>query len=180
MANIKQFRDYDDHDVINLFTVNDASLNKGTFVRPVSDVGINLQDATTVGNISAFGNSQSALFGSPWKVTAAASGSTPEKVVGMLLKDHRTVDENGENLVFKPRKAAELDVTTSGQAAPIATKGIFLYSGIVGTPNFGSGARVGDSSNGELKVVAYDPTTCVGKFLGPKDTNGFALLKISL
>jgi hypothetical protein len=179
MANIKQFRDYDDHDVINLFTVNDASLNKGTFVQPSSSAGINLSDATLVGSISPYSNSQSALFSVPWKVTAATSGKQPHEVVGMLLKDHRSVDENGENLVFKPRKAAEMDVTTSGQAAPIVTKGVFLYSGIVGTPGFGSGAAIGDSSNGELKVVAYT-TGCVGKFLGAKDANGFALLKINL
>lgn len=180
MANIKQFRDYDDHDVINLFTVNDPSLNKGTFVQPTSSNGVNFSDPTLVGNISPFSNSQSTLFSVPWKVTAATSGKKPGEVVGMLLKDHRSFDENGENLVFKPRKAAEMDVTTSGQAVPILTKGVVLINGFAGAPAFGSGAAIGDNSDGNLKVVSpYDPATCVGKFLGAAG-GGYALLKINL
>jgi hypothetical protein len=178
MANLKPFRDYDEHDVINLFAVNSASANKGTVVTADGN-GVNFKDATSLDNLSPFGNTLSAQFNVPWTVSPAASGSAKGSIVGLLLKDVRKFDENGEQLIFNPRKAAEMDVIISGQAAPILTKGLVLVSGIVGTPNFGSGAAVSDAGGGDLKVIAYASAT-VGKFLGPKNDEGYALLKIEL
>jgi len=178
MSNLKPFRDYSEHDVINLFAVSGASVDKGTVV--VADgQGINLKDSTVVDNISIYGNSVSSHLGVPWTVSPAPSGAEKGQIVGLLLKDVRSVDENGEKLLFKPRKAAEMDVIISGQAAPILTKGVVLVGPIVGTPAFGSGAAVSDAGNGDIKVVAYGSAT-VGKFLGPKNDEGFALLKIEL
>lgn len=178
MSNLKPFRDYSEHDVINLFAFSGASADKGTVV-VANGQGINLKDATLVDNISPYGNTVSANLTVPWTVAAAPSGTTKGQIVGLLLKDVRTLDENGERLLFNPRKAAEMDVVISGQAAPILTQGIVLFSGIVGTPAYGSGAAVSDAGNGELKVVAYGSAT-VGKFLGPKNDEGYALLKIEL
>jgi hypothetical protein len=178
MANLKPFRDYDEHDVINLFAYSGASANKGTVVT-VQGNGVNLLDATSLDNLSPYGNTLSAQYNVPWTVGPAASGASKGAIVGMLMKDVRTVDENGERLIYNPRKAAEMDVIVSGQAAPILTKGIVLVNGIVGTPNFGSGAAVSDAGGGDLKVVAYSSAT-VGKFLGPTGSDGYALLKIEL
>lgn len=178
MANLKPFRDYDEHDVINLFAVNAESANKGTVVTANSN-GVNFKDATSLDNLSPFGNTLSAQFNVPWTVSPAASGAAKGEIVGLLLKDVRKFDENGEQLIFNPRKAAEMDVIISGQAAPILTKGLVLVSGIVGTPGFGSGAAVSDAGGGDLKVVAYGSAT-VGKFLGPKNDEGYALLKVEL
>lgn len=178
MANLKPFRDYDEHDVINLFAVNAESANKGTVVTADSN-GVNLKDATSLDDLSPFANTLSAQFNVPWTVSPAASGSAKGEIVGLLLKDVRKFDENGEQLIFNPRKAAEMDVIISGQAAPILTKGLVLVSGIVGTPGVGSGAAVSDAGGGDLKVVAYADAT-VGKFLGPKNDEGYALLKVEL
>lgn len=178
MANLKPFRDYDEHDVINLFAVSAATANKGTVVTADS-VGVNLKDALALDNLSPYGNTLSAEFNVPWTVSPAASGATQGQIVGLLLKDVRQVDENGEQLKFNPRKAAEMDVIISGQACPILTKGLVLVNGIVGTPGFGSGAAVSDAGGGDLKVVAYGSAT-VGKFLGPKNDEGYALLKVEL
>lgn len=180
MANLKPFRDYDEHDVINLFAYSGGSANKGTVVAAQGN-GINLNDATSLDNLSPYGNTLSAQYNVPWTVTAAASGLGKDKVVGFLLKDVRTVDENGEKLIFNPRKAAEMDVIISGQACPILTKGLVLVNGIVGTPNFGSGAAVANAGGGDLKVVDYsNAISCIGKFLGPTGSDGYALLKIEL
>lgn len=178
MPNLKPFRDYSEHDVVNLFSVAADSLNKGTVV-VANGVGINLKDQTNIDNLSNVANTVSAQFNVPWTVSAAPSGSAQGSIVGLLLKDVRKYDENGEILLFHPRKAAEMDVIVSGQAAPVLTKGVVLYSGIVGTPAFGSGAAVSDAGDGSLKVVAYASKT-VGKFLGPKNDEGYALLKIEL
>lgn len=178
MANLKPFRDYSEHDVINIFAVNAESANKGTVV--VADGnGVNFKDNTSLDSISPYSNTLSAQFNVPWTVSPAASGATKGEIVGLLLKDVRKYDENGEQLIFNPRKAAEMDVIITGQACPILTKGLVLVNGIVGSPNYGSGAAVSDAGGGDLKVVAYGSAT-VGKFLGPKNDEGYALLKIEL
>jgi hypothetical protein len=178
MANLKPFRDYDEHDVINLFTVNAESLDKGTVVVAEGD-GINLKNNLDLDSLSQYPNTISAQFNVPWKVGPAPSGASKGNIVGLLLKDVRRVDENGEQLFHNPRKAAEMDVIVSGQACPILTKGLVLVNGIVGNPTFGDGAAVADAGNGNLKVVDYTDAT-VGKFLGPKNDEGYALLKIEL
>lgn len=178
MANLKPFRDYDEHDVINLFAVNAESANKGTVVTADSN-GVNLKSATSLDNLSSYNNTLSAQFNVPWTVSAANSGTAKGEIVGLLLKDVRKYDENGEQLIFNPRKAAEMDVIITGQACPILTKGLVLVSGIDGTPGFGSGAAVADAGGGDLKVVTYANAT-VGKFLGPKNDEGYALLKVEL
>ena len=178
MANLKPFRDYDEHDVINLFAVNAESANKGTVVTADGN-GVNFKNATSLDDLSPYANTLSAQFNVPWTVSPAASGAAKGSIVGLLLKDVRRYDENGEQLIFNPRKAAEMDVIITGQACPILTKGLVLVSGIVGTPGFGSGAAVSDAGDGDLKVVAYSSAT-VGKFLGPKNDEGYALLKVEL
>jgi hypothetical protein len=178
MANLKPFRDYDEHDVINLFAVNAESANKGTVVT-ADDNGVDLKSALSLDNLSSYDNTLSAQFNVPWTVSPAASGAAKGQIVGLLLKDVRRYDENGEQLIYNPRKAAEMDVIITGQACPILTKGLVLVNGIVGTPGFGSGAAVSDAGGGDLKVVAYGSAT-VGKFLGPKNDEGYALLKVEL
>jgi hypothetical protein len=73
-----------------------------------------------------------------------------------------------------------MDVVITGQAVPVLTRGVVLYSGIVGTPSFGSGAAISDLGDGSLKVVASNAANRVGKFLGPKNAAGHALLKVEL
>jgi hypothetical protein len=174
MPTLRPFNDHSEHEVINLFTVT-GDLPRGTFVT-VQGSGINLSDDNTIGQLSPFGNTVSAVFSVPTSAVAAASGTTP---IGVTLKDFRTFDENGERLILRPRKAAEMDVVISGQAVPVLTRGIVLYSGIVGTPGYGSGAAVSDAGNGEVKVVTAGAKT-IGKFLGPKNAFGYALLKVEL
>ena len=178
MPTLRPYNDHSEHEVINLFTVT-GDLPRGTFVT-AADAGVNLDTANTIGQLSPFGNTVSAVINVPWNAVAAPSGSARHSVIGTTLKDFRTYDENGEKLLFHPRKAAEMDVVVSGQAVPVLTRGIVLYSGIVGTPGYGSGAAIADAGDGGLKVVAYSATTCVGKFLGPKNSAGHALLKIEL
>lgn len=184
MPTLRPYNDHSEHEVINLFTVT-GDLPRGTFVVPASS-GVNLLDANTVGQLSPFENTVSAVFTVPWSAAAAPSGASAGSIIGTTLKDFRTFDENGERLVLRPRKAAEMDVVITGQAVPILTRGIVLYSGIVGSPQFGSGAAVADAGDGSLKTVAYNTVSgsknpaVVGKFLGPVNAYGHALVKIEL
>ena len=188
MPNLKPFRDYDESNVINLFTITGQTrVDKGTFVTAASS-GVNLRDDSVVNNLSIYGNTVSALFTPAWSLATAPSGSTKNSVLGATLKDFRSFDENGENLLFHPRKAAEMDVIISGQAMPVITKGLFLYSGIAtgnGQPSFGTGFAVADAGDGSIKVAPYATSgslnsNVLGKFLGGINGDGYALIKIEL
>jgi hypothetical protein len=175
---IRPFRDYSEHEVINLFALQGEG-NKGTFVTAAVS-GFNLDAAPNFEDDSFIDNTISARFNVANKVMAAPSGTAPAMVLGMTLKDVRSVDENGYPLKFEPRKAAERDVIISGEAVPVVKRGVFLYSGVVGSPAFGSGLAISDAGDGSLKTVAPGSANAVAKALGPKDSSGFVLIDIKL
>ena len=180
MANLKAFRQYDEHDVINLFSLTGNSItvpfNKGTLVKIVGDGWKNdaSSDLDMLGNPGqAYTNTVSQRYGVPACVTVAATG---DNHLGITLYDVKETDENGEKLIYNPRKAAELQAVVSGQAVPIMTKGVVLYNGVGGTPAAG-GAAYAAASGG---ISAVDSGKIVGKFLGVKDADGNVLVKIEL
>lgn len=175
MATIRPFRDYDEHEVVNLFALQGEG-NKGTFVTAVGS-GFDLSAPSAFGNDSFIDGTVSSRFNISSRVAPAASGTLATSVLGMTLKDVRSVDENGYPLKFEPRKAAERDLVISGEAVPVVKRGLFLYSGVIGTPAFGSGLAV--ANGGELRVD-NTANTMVAKALGPKDANGFVLIDIKL
>jgi hypothetical protein len=186
MPNLKPFRDYSEHDVLNLFAYSGSdNVNKGTFVRIVSgwtndDFNANPSNA---GNWAQYANTVSLRYGVRARVTATATG---EKAIGMTLFDVREVDENGEKLIYNPRKAKEMQAILSGQACPLATRGVFEYSGIFGT--VAAGATLYPTTNGELTVqvtgaqvggASAFQTNAAGITLGPKDSQGWCLIRIN-
>ena len=186
--NLFPFRDYDEHDVVNLFAFSGNAqsdsivLTKGSVVK-VQAPGFNPNTASlstpnsTLGAVgSSFARTVSDRYGVAPKVALAASGDSA--VLGLTLLDIRELDENGEKLVFNPRKAAEMNVVLSGQAVPVLTKGIVMYSGTNATA--GHVASVG-ATNGELQSTAALPLNAVkvGRWLGTAVQN-VALLKIEL
>lgn len=186
--NIKPLRSKNESDIIPFFGFSGTSANKGTFVKAV--VGLNFDDYQGLDDLSQIDSAVSAQFNVPWLVVPATSGDTKSNLVGMLLQDHRTVDENGYPLIFEPRKAAEMDVTVSGQAAPILREGFVLYSGIDGTPAYGSGLAISDTTPGALKVIQPTVTgvggtqipnpASIGKCLGGADSEGYVPIYFSV
>lgn len=179
MPTYKGIAQYQESNVINLFSFSGVHpVSKGTFVKIVSgfdpDAVLNM-----LGDVGAhFNNTVSQRYGAAPYV--AACSATGDSVLGMLLYDVREVDENGEKLIFKPRKAAEMECAISGQAVPIVTKGIFFYSGIAGSITVGANAYLGTAGDLNVSGAASSTATLVGKFLGPKDSKGFALVKIDV
>lgn len=179
---IRPFRDYSEHEVVNLFALQGEG-NKGTFVTAVGS-GFDLNTPSAFDENSSIAGTVSSRFNVPHKLKAAPSGTAPAMILGMTLKDVKSVDENGYPLKFEPRKAAERDLVISGEAVPVVKRGVFLYSGIAEPGGskcaFGSGLAVSDADDGSLKVVAAGSALAVAKALGPKDANGFALIEIKL
>ena len=177
-SNLLPFRDYSEHDVINLFTWSGAvPRTKGCVVRVVAGFD-NTTGVARLGDVGAnHGNTVSERYGVHAKV-AAATGSA-HSPLGMTLYDVKEEDENGEKLIFNPRKAAEMEIALSGQAVPVVTKGIFLYSGgSLGSVEAGS-ALYTDTA-GELTTTDSGSMPIVGRALGAEDSNGHILVRINL
>lgn len=178
--NIKPYRDYDEHDVINLYAYAGATASKGTIVEVVN---FNPSDYAGWGNANvgaAFDGTWSKRFEVKARVKAAESGST--KVLGMLLYDVSDVTENGELVRFLPKDAKiARHLVGSGEAVPVATKGVFEVIGFNGTPSAGSGAFVADAGDGSIDVrLPNAPGVKIGKFLSSTGADGYALLKLEL
>jgi hypothetical protein len=61
----------------------------------------------------------------PLQFTAATAGVP---VLGLTLNQTLATDENGERLLYNPVKRAELQAVLTGQAVPVATRGIFTLA----------------------------------------------------
>jgi len=188
MPNLKPFRDYDEHDVLNLFSLSGSdSTNKGTFVKIQSGWTNDDFDRNPMlaGNWTSYQNTVSVRYGVRAQVVACSSG---DSAIGMTLYDVRERDENGELLIYNPRKAGEMQCVMSGQAVPIVTRGTFLYSGIAGTVS--AGQPIYPTTNGELTVQTsgtqvvsgvsqnFPQSNVCGKTLGPKDSQGWCLIRV--
>ena len=186
--NLRPFRDYSEHDVVNLFTFSGSAesssvvLTKGAVVKvdgagwqPVASntLGTPIENLGSVG--ASYTNTVSERYGTVAKVSLCTNSG--QKPLGITLMDIRELDENGEKLVFNPRKAAEMNVVVSGQTVPVLTRGVVLYSGVTATAR--DYAYVG--SNGELIANASLPAGAfkVGTWLGTS-VNGIAPLKLEL
>lgn len=192
--NLKPFRDYDEHEVINLFAHEDSDVNKGTFVT------ITVADGNT--NVIQGANSPStphqdyfgALSNVPsratvmretvtWKVASAAAGDT---VLGMTLYDVKELNAYSEPFIYRPKhERIEQQVVVSGEAVPILTRGIVKLNGFSGTPGPNSGAIIHPDLDGTLLVSNADGVApgaitgdLVGKFLSSADADDYALFKI--
>lgn len=175
MPDIKPFRDHSPHEVLNLFGVNGTDVNKGTLVKLAT--GWTTTDNLITDNQGYnYPNTVSSRYGVTARVTPTTV--TGDFAIGILLHSVKEVDENGESLKFNPRKAAEMGVVLSGQACPILTRGLVVYSGVVHTaPSAGAAAYT--SGNGLITTI-YNGNQRIGTFLGAPDNRGFALLKLAI
>lgn len=205
--NLKPYRDYSEHEVINLYAHESGNVNKGTWVTI----------KTAAGNTNVIQNTGASIT-PHLKLNSALSSNTPSyatvlrpevqfKVrnatsddpnpLGIMLFDVRETNAWGESYIFKPGyEASEQQVVISGLAVPILTRGIVKLNGFSGTPTVGQGAYIGASGSdyeGQLIPQTYGPSYTystgggvvadpvnVGKFLTTKDADGYALFKIEL
>jgi hypothetical protein len=180
MPTLRPFRDYDEKDVINLYTWSgDLPATKGTLVKIAGDGWLATDEPSEMlGDVGAsYARTVSQRYGVTAKVSAAGAGDTP---LGMMLFDVKEEDENGEKLKYHPRKAHEMEVALSGQAVPIVTRGTFLYSGAtLASETVNAGVQLYCGADGELTTgVASNVATA--RTLGDKDTNNHVLIRLDL
>ena len=177
MANrLLPFRQYDENDVINLFA-NDASDanpttnsngSAGVFVSIKSGGGNFSKDPVTYVDRTELSASQSHTRNQypevQLKVEAAAVAAKAGEVIGVTLKQTLEADENEEKLLYNPVKRDELQAVLSGQAVPIASRGIFtLTSDAIdnGTntdshPTPGMAVVMSPETAGKVSGIAFD------------------------
>ena len=137
---ILPFRQYSDHDVVNLFSVIASDVNMATTDSGAGDAGLFVKvadgnfdaDPITYQTNSYLGDTSYPFLGTTemypevnLKITGAAD---EDHCIGMTLFQTAKNDENGEKLLYNPQKQEELQAMLPGQAVPIATKGIFTLS----------------------------------------------------
>ncbi len=189
MANerLKPFRDYSEHDVINLFAFGDHAVTLGTtdVVYAGSVVKVrtgwqNTDELSFIGNVGAgYNNTVSQRYGVSAEVEYT-DGGADEAALGITLYDVREYDENGEKLAFNPRKQAELQASLTGQAVPIATRGLFLMAtgAWANSPGVVFNQDVFATGNGQVTTLGNKATNNrIGRTLGNPDADGSVLVK---
>jgi hypothetical protein len=190
MANerLEPFRDYSEHDVLNLFAFGDeaVALNTTTTVYAGSCVKVKTgwsnssEPQDMIGNVGAgYANTVSQRWGVASDVEYT-DGGLDEAALGITLYDVREYDENGEALKFHPRKQDELQCSLSGQAVPIATRGVFLMATGAWTSSDGVvlNQDVFATGNGQVTTLgAKAINNRIGRTLGGPSTDGSVLVK---
>lgn len=137
---ILPFRQYSDHDVVNMYAVISADVLTSTTDTGAGDAGVFVKvsdgnfdnDPVTYQTNSYLGKTDYPFVGTTdmypevnLKITGSTSGDIP---LGLTLYQTAKNDENGEKLLYNPQKQEELQAMLPGQAVPVATKGIFTLA----------------------------------------------------
>lgn len=134
------FRQYSEHDVVNMFALEDASVNNKFTDSGAGDNGVFVK--ITSGNLdldpvqyqtnSYLGKTDYPYVGANMYPTVtlkvAPASSSDVRPLGITLWETAKLDENEQKLLYYPQKAAENQVLLPGQAVPVATRGIFTLS----------------------------------------------------
>jgi hypothetical protein len=179
-SELKPFRDYSEHDVINLYKFSGTLPADNGKVVSIQQGWTQSDELDMIDSVGAsYDNTVSQRWGVDAAVRAANTGDL--NPLGMLLYSVREEDENGEKLKFNPRKAAEMEVVLSGQAVPVVTKGVFLYSGsTLEGQTVTAGQKLYSDANG-LLTTGNNGNPAVAQALGSVDsTYKTCLIKLEL
>lgn len=149
------FRDYSEHDTINLYAYDSTGL-AGILVKvSVSDLDQqNFWDSSAdVG--ASYDGVYSKFFTNNNRVTAATSGDNKWSILGLTLRDVRTLDDNGIPTFANKQGLDALDAVQSGQTVPIVRNGLFSMrlADIEGTPGIGKVVVPATGTAGKLAAV---------------------------
>jgi hypothetical protein len=179
MPNLKPFRDYSQHDVINMFSYPETA-NAGTLVKIDSNWKDTFGEGLLLSNLTAVNNTMSSSFTPVGKLLKTALAT--DLAIGVLLKNVREYDENGNPLIYEPQLLAERDAVIPQQAVPVLTRGIILINDIEAVggnyPVIGAAAYVGT-----LGRIATSGVNRIGTFLSTVSENtssGYCLVRLNI
>jgi hypothetical protein len=175
---ILPYRDYSEHDVVNLFALEIGSGDDlSTFVSNGSgkfDAGVvvSVSAGDLPGEVSelraassdklreylgaSFSGAHIGFNGYPANGMTVAPAAAGSRGLGITLRETLAFDENGEKLLYYKQKLDEAQGVLPGQTVPVLTRGLVLLTGsaINGTPSVGddlevkAGGLLGTQSSG--------------------------------
>jgi hypothetical protein len=186
------FRQYNEHDVINLFRANDtiigaiptdaasgvAAPNRNGQHDNGLIVSIDSADFTKepveYGTEAYLGKTDYPHIGRNQypKATPTFKQCVITAPFGVTLRQTLTHDENGEKLLYYPQKALELNAVFPGQAVPILTRGLITVSKAGLDTNVLSaspGAKLYATASGKFTTTASNSAVQVGVLIGLGD-----------
>ncbi len=188
MPNFKPFRDYSEHDVLNLFKFSSA-VGTGSRATPVviSNSGWNTSLAVPRIALNLAANQNNGNAYSPrWDIYPAVRPAVSgEKPIGLTLYDTKEVNQFNYPLIYDKQRREEAQAVVSGQAVPVVRKGLFLigpfFSGDTPAPGkFLAVRNTGDFGVSNTPTGASgNPLPVFGEFLGTKDNDGYVLTHIN-
>ena len=167
------FRQYAEEDVINLYSLVEASGDAGCLTELVS-FNPSETDEMVDGGLAPYAGMYSPRIATKAKIQLATSGSEA-KGVGMALWNVRETDDLGRKLILDNQRYNELQVVISGQTLPVLRRGIVTVKGFAGTAGPGSGIGVDNAGAGGWKVLAAGASNSLGQFLSSTGTLGQAV-----
>jgi hypothetical protein len=185
-GNLAPFRQYDENEVVNLFSLNVTGQN-GMFVSYVTgnQNPDNADGYTTLAVGASYTNIVSTRYVNSRQVRPAAAGDTVWQVAGVTLHTTAEFDENGNKLILQPSDAVyERGYVLSGQSVPILRRGLvtLVMSQVDGIPLPGYVGIV--TGNGRISVA--NPTSfaitglgnftnnVVGRFISSTGSNNYS------
>lgn len=179
MPKLKPFRDYSEHDVINMFSYPETA-NAGTLVKIDTNWKDSYAEGLLLTNLSSTNNTISSSFAPVGKLLQTTAST--DLAIGILLKDVREYDENGKPLVYEPQLLAERNAVVPQQAVPVLTRGLILINDIQAVggnyPAIGAAAYVGTSGR-----IATSGVNRIGTFLSTVSENtssGYCLVRLNI
>ena len=203
---ILPYRDYSEHDVVNMFALDVSGKTLSSFVSNGSgdfDAGVVVSvsagalpgevselRASTPDNLrdylgASFSSAHIGFNGYPantgMTVAPAAAGG---RGLGITLRETLAFDENGEKMISYKQKLDEAQGVLPGQSVPVLTKGLVLLAGsaFAAAPSLGDDLEVSTSDAGKLETATTG--TVVGTVIAigeesDKSSNKKYLCKIS-
>ena len=195
---ILPYRDYSEHEVVNLFALDTAGLTLADCKEAGSgdwDSGIvvKVNAGELPGDVpskmdSASGDKLRDYLGASFSnahigynaypsngmtVTPAAAG---EVALGITLRETLAFDENGEKMLYYKQKLDEAQGVLPGQTVPVLTRGLVLLaaSAFASTPSVGDALQI-SATDGKLEG---DAAGTLGTVVAKSGTDKF-LCKIS-
>lgn len=184
---ILPYRDYSEHDVVNLFALDVSSATLADMVPGGSgdfDAGVVVQvgdgvlpgdtpsTLATSGSLrdylgASFSGAHIGFNAYPSNgmtvVPADGSGAT----LGITLRETLAFDENGEKMLYYKQKLDEAQGVLPGETVPVLSKGMVLLtaSAFSAAPTLGDNLEVDSSSGNAGKLVTAVSGTVVGKVI---------------
>tara|TARA_B110000196_G_C21096756_1_gene640409 strand:+ start:750 stop:1361 length:612 start_codon:yes stop_codon:yes gene_type:complete len=179
MIRILPFRQYDENDVINLFALEDASVNENVTGSDYGDAGVfvtvsegNLDlDPVSYADNAYLGKTNYPHVGANQypsvnlKVKPAIAG---DSLLGLTLRQTAKYDENGEKLLYNRQKAEELQCMLPGQAVPVLSKGVIEIAATAydGDLTVGGGLKLSAGVSGTVTGCSVTDSARIGMVLG--------------